>query len=73
LKLSGQCPVAISDFALLHNKATKGQAKNDPLGLDVFEKIADLKKEFIRLCKPFEPRLHSNVQFHTSRKMPQIL
>ena len=73
MKLSGKCPVAISDFVLLHNKTTKGQAKNDHLGLDVFEKIADLKKEFIRFCKPFEPRLRSNVQFHASRMMPWIL
>jgi hypothetical protein len=48
----------------MHNKATEGQAKNDPLGLDVFEKVADLKKTFIKFCKPFESRLRSNVKSH---------
>ena len=48
----------------MHNKVTEGQAKNDPLGLDVFEKVADLKKEFIKFCKPFESRLRSNVNLH---------
>jgi hypothetical protein len=40
---NGKCYLAILDLVLLHNKATEGQAKNDPIGLDVFEKIADLK------------------------------
>ncbi len=57
-------PVAIADLVLMHNKVTGGQAKNDPLGLDVFEKVADLKKEYIKFCKPFESRLHSNVNSH---------
>jgi hypothetical protein len=50
----------------MHNKVTEGQARNDPLasGLDVFEKVADLKKEFIKFCKPFESRLHSNIKSH---------
>ena len=49
---------------MLHNKATEGQAKNDSLSVDVFDKIADMKKEFIKYCKPFESRLRSNVKSH---------
>ncbi len=49
---------------MLHNKATEGHAKNDPLGLDVFDKVPDLKKTFIKICKQFEPRLRSTVQSH---------
>jgi hypothetical protein len=56
--------VAISDLVLLHNKATEGQAKKEPIGLDVFDKIADVKREFIRFCKPFEARLSLNVKSH---------
>ncbi len=48
----------------MHNKVTEGQEKNYPLGLDVFEKVAGLKKEFIKFCKPFESRLRSNVDLH---------
>ncbi len=44
---------------------TEGQAKNDPLGLGVFEKFANLKKEFIKYCKLFESRLRSNVNSHS--------
>jgi hypothetical protein len=61
---NGKCPVAIADLVLLHNKATEGQAKNDPLGLNVFETIANLKKTFIKFCKQFEQRLRSNVKLH---------
>ena len=64
---SGKCPVAISDLVLLHNKATDGQAKNDSLGVHVFDKIAEMKKDFnhfIKYCKPFESRLCSNVKLH---------
>ena len=61
---SGKCPVAIADLVLLHNKATEGQAKNDPLGVDVFDNVPDLKKTFIKFCKQFEPRLRSNVKSH---------
>jgi hypothetical protein len=49
---------------LLHNKATEGQAKNDPLGLDVFDNVPDLKKTFIKFCKQFEPRLRSTIKSH---------
>jgi hypothetical protein len=45
---NGKCPVAISDLVLLNNKADEGKAKNDPSGLDVFEKRADLKKECMK-------------------------
>jgi hypothetical protein len=56
--------VAILDLVLLHNKATEGQAKHEHLGLDVLEKVAYLRKEFIKFCKPFESHLHSNVKLH---------
>jgi hypothetical protein len=56
--------VAISDLVLLHNKATDAQAKKDPIGLDVFDKLPDMKKEFLKFCKPFEARLRCNVQSH---------
>jgi hypothetical protein len=36
----------------MHSKAEEGQAKNEPLGFDVLERIADLKKPFITFCKP---------------------
>jgi hypothetical protein len=61
---TGRCPVAISDLVLLHNKSTECQAKKDPLGLDVYEKLADLKREFIKYCKPFETSLRKNVPSH---------
>jgi hypothetical protein len=32
--------------------------------LDVYEKLADLKREFIKYCKPFEARLRKNVPSH---------
>ncbi len=48
----------------LHNKATKCQAKRDPLSLDVYEKLAELKREFIKYCKPFEARHCKNVPSH---------
>ena len=60
----GKCPVAISDLVLLHNKATESQAKNDSLSVDVFDKIPEAKKEFIKYCKAFEPRLRTNVKSH---------
>ena len=47
---TGKCPVAISDLVLLHNKATDGQleAKKDPIGLDVFDKIPDVKNQVLQ-------------------------
>jgi hypothetical protein len=56
--------VAISDLVLLHNKATDAQAKKDPIGIDLFDKIPDVKREFLKFCKPFEARLRSNVETH---------
>ncbi len=44
---------------------TECQAKNDPLGLVVFEKFPNLKKEFIKFCKLLESRLRSNVNSHS--------
>ncbi len=56
--------MAISDLVLLHNKATDGQARKDPLGFDVYDKLADVKREFLKYCKPFEARLRKNVVSH---------
>jgi hypothetical protein len=44
--------VAIADLVLLHNKATDAQGKKDPISVDVFDKIADVKREFLKFCKP---------------------
>jgi hypothetical protein len=60
----GKCPVAISYLVLLHNKATDAQAKKDPIGIDLFDKIPDVKREFLNFCKPFKARLSSNVETH---------
>ncbi len=56
--------MAISDLVLLHNKATDAQAKKDPIGIDLFDKIPDVKREFLKFRKPFEARLSSNVETH---------
>ncbi len=32
--------------------------------MDVFDKIPDVKREFLKFCKPFEARLRLNVQWH---------
>jgi hypothetical protein len=56
--------VAISDLVLLHNKATEAQAKNNPIGLDLFDKIPDVKREFLKFCRHFEQRLRRNVAKH---------
>jgi len=62
--------VSIADLVLLHNKATDAQAKKDLISVDVFDKIADVKREFIKFCKPYEERLRSNVKTH--RVIPTI-
>jgi hypothetical protein len=49
---------------LLQNKTTGCQAKKDPIGLDVFDKIADVKREFLKYCKRFEAHLCLNVELH---------
>ena len=56
--------MAISDLVLLHNKATEAQAKNNPIGLDLFDKIPDVKREFLKFCRHFEQRLRRNVAKH---------
>ena len=67
---NGKCPVAIADLVLLHNKASDAQAKKDPIAVDVFDKIPDAKREFLKFCKPFEARLRRNVKTH--RVIPQV-
>ena len=53
-----KCPMAISDFVLLHNKAAEGLAKHDRVGYDIYSGIADTKALFIKYCKQFE-KAHS--------------
>jgi hypothetical protein len=55
---------AISNLILLQNKTTECQAKMDSIGLDVFYKIADVKREFLKYCKRFEAHLCLNVKLH---------
>jgi len=62
--------VAIADLVLLHNKASDAQAKKNLIGVDVFDKIPDVKREFLKFCKPFEARLRRNVKTH--RVIPQV-
>ena len=62
--------MAIADLVLLHNKASDAQAKKDPIAVDVFDKIPDVKREFLKFCKPFEARLRRNVKTH--RVIPQV-
>jgi hypothetical protein len=38
--------------------------------VDVFDKIPDVKREFLKFCKPFEARLRRNVKTH--RVIPQV-
>ena len=49
---------------MLHNKATEGQAKNDPVGFDLYDGIASVKVQFIKFCKRFEQRLRTLVPTH---------
>jgi hypothetical protein len=37
------CPLAIADFVLLHNKAAEALAKENRVGFDFYNGIADLK------------------------------
>ena len=60
--------MAISDFVLLHNKATEGLVKKDRLGYDIYSDIADMKALFLKYCRPYEKRLASMVQ--TIRVVP---
>jgi hypothetical protein len=38
--------------------------------VDVFDKIPDVKRDFLKFCKPFEARLGLNVKTH--RAIPQV-
>ena len=42
---------------MLYNKAQEGIAKNDRLGFDIFNGIADVKAQWLKYCKPYEKRL----------------
>ena len=59
-----KCPMAISDFVLLHNKAAEGLAKHDRVGYDIYSGIADTKALFVKYCKQFEKRIRSMVPTH---------
>ncbi len=63
-KSQEKCPIRIADLVLLHNKATEGQAKHDPIGFDLFDGIASVKVNFIKFCKRFEQRLRTLVPTH---------
>jgi hypothetical protein len=62
--------VAIADLVLLHNKANDAQGKKDPISVDIFDKIPEVKRELLKFCKQFEARLRRNVQTH--RVIPQV-
>ena len=56
-----KCPMAISDFVLLHNKAAEGLVKPNRVGYDIYSDIADVKGLFSKYCKQYEKRLSSMV------------
>ncbi len=60
--------MAIADLVLLHSKASDAQAKKDPMA--VFDKIPDVKREYLKFCKPFEARLRRNIKTH--HVIPQV-
>ncbi len=45
--------------------------KKDPISVDIFDKIPEVKREFLKFCKSFEARLRRNVQTH--RVIPQVV
>jgi hypothetical protein len=63
-KPAGKCSVTISDLVFMYNKATEGQAKNEPVGFDLFDGLPSEKKAFIKFCKPFEHRLRNHVAIY---------
>ena len=63
-------PVAIADLVLMYNKAQEGIAKNDRLGFDIFNGIADVKAQWLKYCKPYEKRLDLLVA--TFRTIPVV-
>ncbi len=60
------CPMAISDFVLLHNKAAEDLAKHDRVGYDIYSGIADTKALFLKYCNPgpCEKRIRSMEPTH---------
>jgi hypothetical protein len=46
------CPIAIADFVLLHNKAAEALAKSDRVGFDFHSVIADTKALLLKYRKP---------------------
>ncbi len=46
------CPMAIADFVLLHNKATEALAKSDCVGFDLNTVNAESKALLFKYCKP---------------------
>jgi hypothetical protein len=58
------CPMAISDFLPLHNKAAEGLAKHDRVGYDIYSGIADTRALFMKYCKPYEMRIRSMEPTH---------
>ncbi len=44
------CPMAIADLVLLHNKAAEGVAKTDSVGYDIYIEIADTKVLFLKFA-----------------------
>ena len=56
--------MAISDFVMLHNKASEGLVKTDRSVYDIYAGITDTKVLFLKYCKPFEQRLRSMVPTH---------
>ena len=60
--------MAIADLVLLHNKATDAQGKKDPISVDVFDKIADVKREFLKFCIPsISPSIKPSIKPSISR------
>jgi hypothetical protein len=63
-------------LVLMHNKVTEGQAKNDPLGLDVFERLPTWRKNSSssanHLNHAFAPMSIRIVWLQKSKNYPQI-
>ncbi len=58
---SNKCPMQISDFVLLHNKAAEGLAKGNSVGYDIYSNIADTRALFLKYCKLYEKSIHSMI------------
>ncbi len=55
------CPSAIADVVLLHNKAAEALAKSDRVGFDFISVITESKALLLKYCKPL-----LGVRFQTS-------